>query len=94
MRLHYLEEYTAFGVTSIETLYPSKSGDNENNAKMELHYDDNGILTSGDYFDNGDLLFTYSFELDEYGNILRMSTFNADGSPRTTVENEIVPVNE
>ena len=90
----YLEEYTPFGVTSVETLYQSKSGDNENATKMELHYDDNGILTSGDYFDNGDLLFTYSFELDEYGNILRIATFNADGSPRTTVENEIVPVNE
>lgn len=90
----YLEEYTPFGVTSVMTLFQSKSGDNEQTQKTELHYDDNGILTSGECFDNGNVISSYSYELDEYGNILRMSVFNADGSPRTTVENEIVPVYE
>ena len=90
----YLEEFTPFGATSIETLYQSKSGDNETVQKTELHYDDKGILTSADGYDNGELTNTLTFELDEYGNILHISSFNKDGSLHTTVENEVVPVYE
>ena len=90
----YLDEYTPFGATSTETLYQSKSGDNETVQKTELHYDDNGILTSADGYDNGELTNTLTFELDEYGNILHTSFFSQDGSLRTTVENEVVPVYE
>ena len=90
----YLEEFTPFGATSIETLYQSKSGDNETVQKTELHYDDKGILTSADGYDNGELTNTLTFELDEYGNILHISSFEKDGSLRTTVENEVVPVYE
>lgn len=90
----YLEEFTPFCATSIETLYQSKSGDIETIEKTELHYDNNGILTSADGYNNGELTNTLTFELDEYGNILHISSFNKDGSLNTTVENEVVPVYE
>lgn len=90
----WLEEYTPFGVTSILTLRQKKSDEGETTENMELHYDDKGLLTSGEWFENGDLESTYSYELDEYGNIIRFSIFNKDGTLRKNVENEIVPLNE
>jgi uncharacterized protein YuzE len=90
----WLEEYTPFGVTSILTLRQKKSDEGETTENMELHYDDKGVLTSGEWFENGDLESTYSYELDEYGNIISFSIFNKDGTLRKDVENEIVPLDE
>ena len=90
----WLEEYTPFGVTSILTLRQKKSDEGETTENMELHYDDKGVLTSGEWFENGDLESTYSYELDEYGNIISFSIFNKDGTLRKDVENEIVPLVE
>ena len=59
-----------------------------------IGYDDRVILTSADEYDNGKLTYTLTFELDEYGNILHIFSFEKDGSLRTTVENEVVPVYE
>lgn len=92
----YLLEYTPFGITKLETLYQSKSTETGdiNSCTMELHYDDNGILTDGEWIENGEVTRTISFVLDEYGNILHYSYFDKDGNLVTNVENEIVPVNE
>ena len=61
---------------------------------MELHYDDDGILTDGDVFENNELSFTYSFELDENGNILRYISTDTEGNLLRNCENKIVPVYE
>lgn len=88
------EEYTPFGLTKLETLTERKSESDDTIDKLELKYDDKGILTGGESYRNGDLSYTQSYELDENGNIIKISTFDKDGSLITTAENEIVPVNE
>ncbi|MDO5133453.1 MAG: hypothetical protein Q4D81_10805 [Eubacteriales bacterium] len=90
-------EYTSFGVTKLSTSYQSKekkTGDINYTYTIELHYDDNGILTDGEMFENGEVTETYTYVLDEYGNILNYSVFDKDGNLARTVENEIVPIYE
>ena len=57
-------------------------------------YDDNGILTDGEKIEDGEVIETYTFWLDEYGNILRWSVFDKDGNLTKIVEKGIVPVYE
>ncbi|MDO5139278.1 MAG: hypothetical protein Q4D71_12580 [Oscillospiraceae bacterium] len=97
-----LTEYTPFGVTFIETSYQDKrieTGDIERTRTMELHYDDNGILTDGEIIEksgNGEIIntSTCTFVLDEYGNILNYSVFDKDGNFVAKYEIEIVPIYE
>lgn len=89
-----MNEYTPFGVTSIQTSSQSKSDNGESSDAQELHYDDNGILTSSDWIMNGELFQTRTYELDEYGNILRCSVSDKDGNPGVTIQYEISPVSE
>ena len=90
-----LIEYTPFGVTSIMTLYQSKDSDGGmSSVKMELHYDDKGILTGGDSIQDGETTGTATFELDEQGNILRSSYFDKDGNLTGTAEYGLVPADE
>ena len=57
-------EYTPFGVTPVETLVQiqaTETGDIEYSHMVELHYNDNGILTGGEKIENGEVTETYTF---------------------------------
>lgn len=89
-----LQEFTPFGVTTLETLAERKSESGDNTDKLELQYDDKGILTGGEWYSDGELSSSQKYELDENGNIIKISTFDKDGNLITIAENEIVPVNQ
>lgn len=76
-------ENTAIGKIPLQTLYAT-GADLDHSDTMELTYDDKGVPVKGVATSASGKKTEYSFEVDEYGNLISSTSKDSDGNVRIT----------